>query len=113
MSFLSRRLGNPVSSLDPLILDSLVDIALISPVGLFLEVLKILEHIGRKTSASKISSSVLSAEKSLSKRVHTAHTECFQVYFTHIMNLFTDKGVIIQQTVLQNSASQVRRHAFV
>jgi hypothetical protein len=53
LSILSRRLGNPVSPLDPVILDKLVDIALVAPENVFEEVIHMFTHIGKQRSSSK------------------------------------------------------------
>ena len=68
MSILSRRLGNPVSPLDSIILAKLVDVALVAPENVFEEIIHMFAHINKQRSSSK-NSAITSAVRGLTNSV--------------------------------------------
>jgi phosphatidylinositol 4-kinase len=104
LSILSRRLGAPVSPLDPYILMNLVDLALAAPVHLFSEISRIFAHIGKQKTSAKttmLTTAALDGLLALSRRIHT-RPDLHGPYLISLLNLITEKGVSIQQLVQEN-----------
>ncbi|CAG8502818.1 1116_t:CDS:10, partial [Ambispora leptoticha] len=110
VSLLKQRLhfGNP--SLDVLILDKLVEIALIGPEHVFLDITEKFNKISIQFIFSQenkiITTEVLKCQLKLAKRIN-ARPEFYEKYMTKILSLFVEKGVKIQDTVSENGKVKV------
>ncbi|KAI8052348.1 hypothetical protein BDF22DRAFT_743918 [Syncephalis plumigaleata] len=109
LSILSRRLGNPVSPLDPVILDKLVDIALVAPVNVFEEVIHMFTHIGKQRSSSKNTAITEAVKVSCIGTTYQCRPDLYEAFLKSLLTLFTEKGVMIQQ-LLQDSGKNQQIH---
>ncbi|KAI9593558.1 hypothetical protein BDF19DRAFT_448167 [Syncephalis fuscata] len=108
LSILSRRLGNPVSPLDPVILAKLVDIALVAPETVFEEVIHMFTHIGKQRSSSKnaaITAAALQSQLSLANRINS-RPDLYEALLKSLLNQFNEKGVMIQQMIQDSGKNQ-------
>ncbi|RKP23994.1 hypothetical protein SYNPS1DRAFT_30235, partial [Syncephalis pseudoplumigaleata] len=108
LSILSRRLGNPVSPLDPVILDKLVDIALVAPENVFEEVIHMFTHIGKQRSSTKnaaITEAALQSQLALARRINE-RPDLYEAFLKSLLTLFTEKGIMIQQMLQDSGKNQ-------
>ncbi|CAG8516675.1 5515_t:CDS:10 [Ambispora gerdemannii] len=110
VSLLKQRLHTGTPSLDVLILDKLVEIALIGPERTFLDITEKFNVISIKLIFSQenkiITTAVLKCQLNLAKRI-SARPEFYGIYMTKILFLFVEKGVKIQDAVSEHGKVKV------
>ncbi|GES90544.1 phosphatidylinositol 4-kinase [Rhizophagus clarus] len=109
VSMLGQRLHNLTPTLDTLILEKFVDVALISSEKVFSEIVQKFEDISRQSLSPEnkmVTTAVLKCQLDLASRLNS-RPEFYGLYLLRILSLFVEKGVVIQQTVEKNGRFQV------
>ncbi|KAK9727777.1 phosphatidylinositol-4- kinase [Basidiobolus ranarum] len=99
VSLLLRRLRNP--SEGPLILEKLVDIALVAPMKTFNDLISVFGQLSKQLETSENKELVQAAIKSqllLAQRL-TGDQPRYELYLGSLLNVFIDKGLAIQEYV--------------
>ncbi|CAG8615185.1 6660_t:CDS:10, partial [Paraglomus brasilianum] len=106
---LRQRIRNHAPAIDVIILENLVNIALIAPRKVFEDILQHFSTISMQSLSPKnkiITTAVLKCQHELANRI-SARPEFYDFYLTKILELFVEKGVVIQKTVAEHGRVQV------
>ncbi|KAG9304177.1 hypothetical protein G9A89_019739 [Geosiphon pyriformis] len=110
VSLLILRLRNDTPPLEALILEKLVDVALIASEPVFHKIIEKFSAMSKELILSQenklITTAVLKCQKYLAQRIDT-RPEFYGLYMLKILTLFVDKGVVIQKAISQNGRVKV------